>query len=466
MNRKPKPKSKFKEVKRKLGSNERLRERFKHAIPGGGFVTIYLNEQGTSYGLGESKTYLEHEYILDTVQKKKEGMKAFFNPCFHDSSVVSDEPISELQVWNTEFGTPNIWEFNSSNSLRPRNLWEVLRELPSGYDDRQISDFNTRAEHHFKTAIDVEVLSINALIDVVNVAKQFNGIFKGIIERAAKFRAKSPRAAAYYRYRVRKRFRDNLKDPKQAHKKISDGWLIWNFAVKPSLKDIRNVTDSVKKLQKRLEFLRDHNGDKIVVDYREGWKARDGVINSSAGILFPDCPPGVTYVKPVETGLDVEYVVESRLCAHALVQFDINPALLYSESAIYWAMAVYHGLLALGSTVWEGIPFSFVIDWFLSEKQREFPNYLDYSPFKDAIIHDVYHSVQSRASGQVFVTAPPATLGADDQRLYVGTYMYKSYTRTHGYPLKGNPLFRVPWSGYLASLASALFLQRIKVRRS
>ena len=108
--------------------------------------------------------------------------------------------------------------------------------------------------------------------------------------------------------------------------------------------------------------------------------------------------------------------------------------------------------------IWEAIPFSWLIDYFLSYRARLFERMYDYSPYNGAVkILRESHSFNMRMAGDVKVIH---TNGISGETVYqhMGTFDYTLYNRMPGLPFhEESGLFRLPGDWYHESIIAAVF---------
>lgn len=395
----------------------------------------------------------KYEYMHDTVGFRK----TFSNPCAHDKSEMEHNPIDEFVLWNTELGTAQTWRTSNGASICVPQPWQILRDCPLGIGPGKLKDFRVRAEDHFITAVKTEVLLINFLIDIVALKGLLEGIVTGILKRMSKIDVGRSDFVPGETIVV-------LPKDKTLSKGSADNWLIWNFAIKPFMKDLRALRDMARKLRKRLWFLRINNGNLVRVKYRNKPYEWETTVSFPGSMCFPAASEGFDYLRPADVSLEVDWQVKSTPAADGGVIFDIEPAYLYSMQIERDAQLIYLGLLAFGSTIWEGIPFSFVVDWFLSEKMKKIPNMLDYNPIPDGTLHHVAMSLKSEATAQFRLVAGSRDEIGPIQNIVLCNAKYESYVRSNGFfnDDDGDSVFRIPWSGYILSLALALTVQKYR----
>lgn len=132
-------------------------------------------------------------------------------------------------------------------------------------------------------------------------------------------------------------------------KTAADGYLSYQFGIKPLLKDAETLAKFMAKVPERLAWLRKNQGKPVKVSFTK-----------DVSELYPDRTHS-------HTGSDTVYhsrvVTTAKYRAYALMVYDIAQL---SDLELKARLAIR----ALGfdnpvGVVWEAIPYSFVVDWLL-----------------------------------------------------------------------------------------------------
>lgn len=130
----------------------------------------------------------------------------------------------------------------------------------------------------------------------------------------------------------------------------ANGWLSYNFAVKPAIKDLLEVVNAHQKVKRRMDFLVSHRGRFVPVRVKQECLA-------SCAPSWPE-PPDYNSYSSFFTNVVRKHTLATMGC-WAQVREDLT----YGES---WKAYLQHfGANKVLGTAWELIPFSFVVDWFL-----------------------------------------------------------------------------------------------------
>jgi len=130
---------------------------------------------------------------------------------------------------------------------------------------------------------------------------------------------------------------------------ISSTWLAMQYAWKPLLQDLENLMEKIEEMKKE------------------------------RGLVFKSRGKNV-YIRPMRLGREPGY--EQRVRFQAIWTLREHPS-----------MAQILGLTDLASIVWEKVPLSFVVDWFIP-----IGNYLKVMSFPPKLVNQFCHSILSTAS--------------------------------------------------------------------
>lgn len=377
------------------------------------------------------------EYMLDVVG----NIGCDFNPCYHYTVYQEIVPVHEVVI-DTE-SVQAAWSFTNGCGIIPENLDVALRNIEIPDIESWLDDFSARAEYHYKTAVDETVLLANFLLELVEM-------LTGNIEKLLKLQDLVLNAISAFR---------------KMFAKTGDYWLSWNFCIRPTISDVKEIIAALEKSRKRLKWLRDHNHMLTKIKYREGPRKYEGTLLNVPAV-WPICTsvsePGVPAdAYPILDGavwFEVDYSASVVLSSWAWARFDLNDLFLDSGFALGSVWAVMTGLTNPVGIAWEALPFSWLIDWFLSQRTRITQRLFNLSPFEDAEVLYVGWSGKLKLDGKVY----QCDLGGT--RMEVGTTRYELFVRQPGYPNVAAQTFAVPWSWYQLSILLALFQQ--KHRRS
>ena len=399
--------------------------------------------------------YTVWRYMLDTHGFLQDD----FNPCYHERYVGVHNFPSRIS-WTASDG---VHAFQTTYRRQLRDPVASCRSmnLPLG---TWVEDFGARAENHFITLVKTEYSLINFIIEMIELCEGNISILekaKNAIEDAIK--------------RFRKLFAET-----------GNYWLSWNFAIKPTIADVKAMFSLYSKALKRLKWLRERNHKDTKVKYREGPREFEGVCQFD---MRPDTvtqpyyiPTPVLLGKPpnqiweewadwlgLQEVAEVEYTARVRLSAWAWIRFDIPDMYLEGLPALGIVLSAMQGLynpLAIG---WEAVPFSWLIDWFRTEahKLRELVK-SDLNPLGHATIKAAGWTSDTLIFGTYYhrcgMTCAPGAM--DPQPSYddwtkqeAGAFRYKLYNRQPGLP-ETDALFRIPWEWYNASILTSLIQQK------
>jgi hypothetical protein len=313
-----------------------------------------------------------------------------------------------------------------------------------------LEDFSANAEYHFKTAVNEDFQLANFLIELIEMCEGNVKKLKDLFEMISKM----------------------LKTFWKVYKATGKFWLAWNFAIKPNIGDVKSILKSVEKAARRLRWLRDHNHLDTTVKYREGnrefrgapfylgsgteW---DSIVFPLPEVTPPDPPPLVEpYPDPGWFQLE-DWLAVVKISSWATVRFEIEDEYLNSPLALFGVWEILAGLYNPVEIVWEAIPYSWLIDWFLSQKTKLKRKLASLSPLKDAKIIQVGHTISVTLTGKVELYGQ-----SDQESIHIGEIRYECYDRQPGYPTEGGSLFDIPDHWYNASILLALIAQKHRRR--
>lgn len=362
------------------------------------------------------------------------------NPCAKEKFHIGDVTISPV----VDFAGKAVCDFNTT-SPSPRS---TIRANIPWLDDAQIDELALQSEQALSNVVDTQASLANFLIEL---AETCMGNVRGI----RRFQSIYERALAAYK----KAYKNLLR---QGHKEASARWLAWNFAIKPALKDLKAIMCSIDTAYRKMAWLKAHNHKVVSLHY-----VRDGIeklINWDQsewheGVHFvsvntPDFPSPListngAYVHRCRyTDLKVFYRATS------LIKLDIPDKYLegmYGMSTLWAALMGLHNPIGI---IWEAIPFSWLIDYFLSYRARLFETVYDYNPYNAGVTVLGYcHSFHIEAVGDVDVYNTTHHYTHDS----LGRYTYDLYIRVAGLPQpETTTLFRLPDTWYKASILASI----------
>lgn len=168
-------------------------------------------------------------------------------------------------------------------------------------------------------------------------------------------------------------------------------WLWWNFAALPLVRDIKALLSSIGEVYKRLEYLKKVNGKTVTVNYTG--------IHSIARETPPTGPEQFDFTR-VFAQPSIAWD-EYKLRMHARVAYDLN---LQGADVFFNAMVKALGLYDPAQIIWEAIPFSFVVDWFVRVSDWLEDNIDTAQPFEGTIkIVGCDHSITRRLMMEYYV---------------------------------------------------------------
>jgi len=333
-----------------------------------------------------------------------------------------------------------------TGEFSPRDL--VRAHLPF-LDNTQLDELALKSEDKLSSVVQSNVSLANFIIELIQAC---DGNVRGI----RRFRDIYEKAIEAYR-------REYLRLIKAGHKAAAAHWLAWNFAIKPSLKDLKAILCGISAAYKKLKWLQDHNHQVVYLDYTRD-KLED-LVSYDPNEWHHDLP-FATIIKadPVLSPANGTHHISIRyfdltLSYHARskIFLDIPDHYLRGMLGISTLWSAMMGLTNPVGIIWEAIPFSWLIDYFLSYRSRLFQNRNDFNLFDAGVTVLGYgHSFSYKIHAQ---TNHFRFFGGvwNDMGLFGGLIKYELYGRQAGLPFPSETtLFRVPSDWYHFSILGAL----------
>lgn len=379
--------------------------------------------------LSYSKTASRCEEMVDTVGYKD----CDFNPCWHDKLLLKFTSPSVINV--TDSGVDLSYVFLEDRGLSVENLLPTLRSIDSDVNPvlrNYLDDSSAEAELAFTRLVDVTALLENFVIEALEM-------LEGNIKKLENLSSRMKRAFDEF-FSIWKR--------------TGNYWLAWNFAIKPTIKDIETFLGNYDKAKRKLKWLRDHNHLDTKVRHRSHPIEWDGQFEFSP--KWPDSTGSSDYQKPESVVFRVYYSAQAAAAFAGYIHFDIADYLLADDDiALKMVLADMLGLFDPLMVAWEAIPFSWLIDWFRSRRDNLRIRYANLDPFQDATIIQACHSVKLKIFGALYV------VDSNGERP-CGNFLYRNYTRSPGLNFPPGDSFRVPLEWYNASILAAIVAQKVR----
>lgn len=445
-----------------MGHPLRTRKRGGEYSPLSGTLTHFWPQDAphpnpVQYTCHSQQCYKKWQLMIDTHGYLEDD----FNPCYHERFVgVYDFP--KDRTWQDSRGYLHSLETTFHPSLKDPIVDCRSIPLPIG---TWLQDFSARAEYHYTVLVDTDDSLINFIIEAIELmegnASLLERLKEGIEGALKAFRRKFAETGNY--------------------------WLSWNFAIKPTIADLKAMVQTYRRAEKRLKWLRSRNHKNTKVKYREGPREYTGTCTFAMADITVDHPyfnptPVLVGKPPNQTWLEwpdwlalvdeceVEYFARVNLSSWAWIRFDIPDEYLdevYGLGIVIAAMQGLYNPLAIG---WEAVPFSWLIDWFRTEshKLRELLK-SDVNPLGHAtilqtgwtldmtIFGDLNYRVGMIADNGSIDSTPPHEAWT---KRPAGAFRYKLYNRQPGLPDVSSSPFRIPWEWYNASILAALIQQK------
>lgn len=374
----------------------------------------------------------------------------WYNPCTKEkfkSYIDGFDPIED---------TSEIMNFGSTS---PSVRSSIRASIPF-LNSAQLDELALQSELKLSKLVDSNV-------DLINFLRELIQAITGNISAVRRF-------ANLYE-RMMKAFQDAYKRLlKQGHKEAAAYWLAWNFAIKPFISDLRAILCGVSATYKKLDYLRKHNHRVIYLDYHR--KDLESLLSfdpnewiTADHILTVVRSPDWGLATPAAGGYKIQVRIHDvKLTYHARskVFLDIPDYLLNGFGAIGALWSALNGLTNPVAVIWEAIPFSWLIDYFLSLRARLFQHVYDFNPFNEGMtVLGFGHSFTYQASCSCRLWKTHPTNG-DAEVQMLGPVHYDLYNREKGLPYPEQvTFFRLPSNWYQASIIGAITVGFLPKRR-
>lgn len=341
------------------------------------------------------------------------------------------------------------------NEVCPQ-IRQAIRDSLPFLEDSFLDELALKSEEKLSSVVDMEVSIVNFLLEAVEachgnvrIIKRFQKLYaKGLVEYGR----------AYKRFIA------------QGHRHAAASWLSWNFAIKPTLKDLRALLCMYSSVFRRLQWLRKHNhkvcyksyrrdvSDKLVGFNPDQWLVTTDLCAITRADPDGSLPPNGLYQMR-------HRIVSAKMtyCAKSKFLLDLPDYLVDAGKGAGALWAAMNGITNPVAIVWEAIPFSWLIDYFLSERDRLFQRQYDFNPFNEGVKNCGYgHSfkIEVEVECEVWNTTHAY------RHQFLGRVQYSLYSRRKGLPFPGQGQhFRLPWDLYHGSILTALTIGFLPHRR-
>jgi hypothetical protein len=318
--------------------------------------------------------------------------------------------------------------------------------------EAQLDELALQSELKLSSVVKQNVMLVNFLLELyrtitgkISNIRKFSGVYNAAIK-------------AYWK--AKKRYLS------QGHKEAAAHWLAWNFAIKPTISDLKGILCSITYADAKMKWMQNNNHKIVYMDYsRDLTELLD---YDPAEFLPGEFHFSILKADPLASYPNgfyqtfVRWTDEVKLEYHARskIFLDIPDDLLDGNKGIGTLWAAMQGLYNPIGIVWEAIPFTWLIDYFLSYRARLFQQIYDQNPFDKGItVLGFGHSFKFSgiADVRVFRNRNPE-LGLEGELWnYYGRVKYDLYWRRAGLPFPEQvTYFRLPGDGYRLSIIGAL----------
>jgi hypothetical protein len=364
----------------------------------------------------------------------------WMNPCVREEWEGPCQPFPTLY----DIDGPVV-EFTSPYT--PRDL--VRRQYPF-LDADALDELALRSENAITQIVTADVSLVNFLLELIETIEgSLRGInrFKTIYERIMK----------NYQAALKRFLKQGIKHARAA-------WLAWNFAIKPFIKDLQAILCGMSSAWKKMKWLQDHNHKVVYRDYSR--TNLEDLVSFDKNELIPD-----ELFATIFKGDDFA-VFHSNGTHHIAVRFidlkidyhargkiflDIPEGYLEGAHGLNILWSVMQGITNPIGIVWEAIPFSWLIDYFLSYRSRIWQTAYGFNPYNAGVtLLGTGHSFTIEVSGDV---SHYRYFGGEwhEEPGFDGAWKYKLYWRQSGLPYPDQPDYlRLPSDWYHLSIIGAV----------
>lgn len=367
-------------------------------------------------------------------------------------------PVSHEKYFGLSHDLPDVPGTYSFGSVRGISLREDVRAALPFLSGAQLDELALKSEQALSSVVPDNFSIINFILELIGVLTLKMKVVRRFSDLYGRMRNAYSKALERYR--------------RQGFEEARCRWLAWNFAIKPFIKDLQALLCSVSRAERQLEWLRRRNNQVTHLTYR-----REDLQSSNdlpiewdpasytqtrflLGILgASDSSVNGSYVIQVRTvHLEVHYIARSAVKIH------LPKWLLDDNKGLAHLWSAMQGLYNPVYVIWEAIPFSWLVDYFLSYRSRLFQQIYDDNPFdRNISVLGYGHSFRIVARGDARVYR----LGGTNPGVFheLGGWEYEFYTRSAGLPKGEAVYFRVPSNWYQWSMIAAVGIGMISTRR-
>jgi hypothetical protein len=439
-----------------------------------------MRHRKTSYSTGRNagnrhrgQPKMSYDPITYVVNQPGDDVTSFTSGSLFPSSVKSDE------MWDTHGYIQNWYnictreKYQGYSDVFPRlddddgpvitftgnySPRDLVRRFIPFLDSAALDELALRSEDKLSSVVQSNVSLANFIIELIETC---DGNLKGI----KRFRDIYTKAIEAYQ-------KEYLRLIKAGHKAAAAHWLAWNFAIKPNIKDLQAILCSISAAYKKLKWLQDHNHKVVYLDYTRD-KLEDLISYDPNEYHYGELFASIIKADPTgSTANGTHYIgvryfnVSLSYHARSKIFLDIPDHYLRGMMGISQLWTAMMGLTNPVGIIWEAIPFSWLIDYFLSYRSRLFQTRNDFNLIDSGITVLGYgHSFSYKCFAD---THHFRYFGGSmiDMGLFGGLIKYELYGRQAGLPFpEETTLFRVPSDWYHFSILGALAIGFLPKRK-
>lgn len=377
------------------------------------------------------RTFTQIPPVIDRMSDVVGNLGGHANPCTH-YKIWSHLNTCDA-VWNPYMDEPGkLITFPHGNGIQPPDPLYALQSISIPDLRKWLNSMDAKSIQKATEVVPDEYSLVNFLLDLISLCEGNITKLEGLASRITK----------------------GLDTFWGIVNRTGNYWLAWNYGIKPFLSDMKAILSSVNRAKRRIQWLREVNHTVVPIHYREG--TREFEISQEFTPTIPK--PVYSPAPPLEPHIEVlcrgDFIVRVRPNITHYVRFDIDDAYLadFGDIIVWLDMS---GLYNPFNIVWDAIPFSFIVDWFRTVKQKcEFALQTDVSPFGQGTIVASCYSLKFN-----FVAYWTALL-PDGSEQSLGNSQGKCYIRSPQSFTTEDAPFVLPLQWWNASILAALLQQK------
>jgi len=286
------------------------------------------------------------DIIHDIVSAHSPQGKYPWKPCSHLRLVAARAERPQYTEYDWLGNVTETW--NYPGECQSLDIMMSAQNFPSDWTGDLNTSVGLLPDHvlanHARKAIRNVTQQMDTTVSIANFLYELKGGLKSLLPRLIK----NPLALA------------------------SGNWLWWNFGFLPLVNDIKKLLTLVADINKQLDHLKRVNGRQVTVRYKGHWTNND-----LGGQVVSPCEKNS--VNPGSALVEWE---DAKIAINIRANYNLD---LKGADVFIKAMASALGLLDPVSIVWQAIPYSFIVDWFVNADKWIEDNIDTLQPFTGTI---------------------------------------------------------------------------------